>query len=311
MTVRIADSSIFRNTLRVVQESRAELTRLQDQVSSGRRLQTPADDPAGTARTLDLREGLAQIQQFERNIQTARSQLDNTESVLNSMTNLLIRARELSVSADVERDQFDLIQAEVEELFGELLGLANTRTGNRYLFGGFVTDSAPITQTGTFTDPAPIVAYGGDSGVIAASVGINTTIDVNITARELFLGSTDNDDTADGNGVSLFDVLQDLRNRLADPVANGEPTEVLDELDRGLDQVNQLRSRVGSRTNRLDTTLEQLASVRISNERERSDIEDVDFVEAITALQSREAAYQAALSVTARVVQQSLLDFLR
>jgi flagellar hook-associated protein 3 FlgL len=310
MPTRVTDLDQFENAVRNIQRNRSELVRIQNQASSGRALQSAADDPGGTSRVLALRENLDRIDQFERNITSARAQLDHSESAIGAVSNVLVKARELAVSADTETDQFTQIRGEVDELFGQLVSLANTRVGDRFLFGGFVTNSPPITQTGTLDDPGPIVSYGGDSGVISAAIDSGAQLDLNVTARELFFGSTDGDDVADGGFVNLFNVLQDLHKRLDDPAANGPPSGVLDEIDAGLSQVNQLRSRIGSRTNRLDAANDQLGSLRIALEGERSGLEDADLVETITKLQQQESTYQASLSVTARVLQPSLLAFL-
>lgn len=310
MAFRISDLNIFQFSLRAVQKNRSQVVQLQNQLSSGRSLLSPADDPGAAARVLALRENLSRIDQFQRNIENARAQLDNQERVLSGLSGIMIRARELAVSADTETPEFDKIAVEVRELFGQTLELANTRVGDSYLFGGHVTDSAPITQTGAFSDPAPIVAYNGDSGVIAASIETSTQIDINLTAREVFLGSTDGDDVADGNFVNLFNLLQDLNNRLEDPATYGAPTGVLGDVDKAIDQINSLRARVGGRSNRLDAASNQLSSLSLASETERSTLEDTDLVEAITQLQQREQALEASLSVSARVVQPSLLDFL-
>jgi flagellar hook-associated protein 3 FlgL len=311
MAFRVSDSNIFESALRYIRRNRIALDRLQDQVGSGKRLSSVGDEPGTASRVLGLRDNLLRLEQYERNINSARAELQNTESVVDSVGNLMIRVRELAVSADVERGEFDLIRSEIDQRFDELLALANTRLGDRFLFAGFATDTQPVTQTGTFADPAPIVTYAGDSGVIASAIDSGAQLETNVTARELFFGSTDGDDTADGSFVNLFSVLQDLHNRLLDPVANGEPTDVLGDIDRGLRQINQVRSRIGGRTNRLDSAHEQLASLRITLEGERASLEDTDIVSAITDLKSREATLQATLSVTGRVLQPSLLDFLR
>jgi flagellar hook-associated protein 3 FlgL len=161
-----------------------------------------------------------------------------------------------------------------------------------------------------FTDPAPIVAYGGDSGQILVQSDESSRVQVNVTARELFFGSTDNDDIADGPNVNIFSVVQDLINRLDDPATNGQPVETLDELDAALDQVNRIVGRLGARSNRLETDASKIDSLRVVVERERSLLEDADLIEVITELQSRESTFQATLSVTARIIQPTLLDFL-
>jgi flagellar hook-associated protein 3 FlgL len=290
--------------------NRARLQDSQEKVSTGKQFGSVADDPGSVSRVLDLKGTRARIEQFGRSIDSSRAALENTDAALSTLSNALIRLRELAVSADVEDADFDKIQPEVEQIFSELVQIANTRLGDRYIFGGFLTDAAPVTQTGVFGDPAPIVAYNGDSGQIFSQIDESQQILTNETARRVFFGSTDTDEVADGQGVSLFDVVQDLRNRLDDPQTNGRPVEVLDELDRSLDQVLQARGRVGARLSRLDTTGEQLEALDISVETERSSLEDVDLIDAIIELQSREQTLQASLGVTARIIQPTLLNFL-
>jgi flagellar hook-associated protein 3 FlgL len=302
--------NVFLRAVRSTRLNRARLQDSQEKVSTGKQFGSVADDPGSVSRVLDLKGTRARIDQFGRSIESSRAALENTDAALSTLSNALIRLRELTVSADVEEADFDKIQPEVEQIFSELIQIANTRVGDRYIFGGFLTDSAPVTQTGTFGDPAPIVAYNGDSGQIFSQIDESQQILTNETARRVFFGSTDADETADGQGVSLFDVVQTLRNSLDDPQTNGRPVESLDELDRALDQVLQARGRVGARLSRLDTTGEQLEALDISIETERSSLEDVDLVDAIIELQSREQTLQASLGVTARIIQPTLLNFL-
>jgi len=310
MTTRIADSIIFASATRGAQLQRSALNALQNQVVTGKRLNSVSDDPRGAARVLSLKSTLERIDQFERNIGLGKATLETTESALNDLGDVLIRVRELAVSADVEEEQFDLIAAEVEQRFSQILGIANTRVGDRFVFGGFVTDSAPVTQTGQFGDPAPIVAYNGDSGQIFVQADESSQVQLNVTARELFFGSTDGDDLADGPRVNIFDVVQDLVNRLRDPDTNGAPVEVLDELDAAIQQTSETLGSVGARANRLDSTVQQLQALRVVAEQERSFVEDADLIEVLTELQTRETALQATLAVSARILQPSLLDFL-
>jgi flagellar hook-associated protein 3 FlgL len=311
MATRVADINIFQSAVLASQRSRVRLAELQDQVATGRRLGSAADDPQSAARVVGLDATLDRIEQLDRNIQTARTQTDSTEAVLGQLTDVLIRVRELAISAqDIASPRFAQIQAEVELRFSEVLALANTQVGGRYLFGGFASDAAPVTQTGPLSTAGTVVAYNGDSGAVLAQIDESTRLQINVTGRELFFGSADADDVADAPSVNIFDTIQDLVNRLRDPATNGAPTDTLDDLDAAIDQVTQIQGRVGATTSRFDSTQRELGSIRIAAERERSILRDVDIVEAVTQLQSQEVQLQAALNVTARILQPSLLNFL-
>ncbi len=315
MAFRISDATLFNNAVRNTRLNRFELSQLQSQFSSGKRVNSVGDDPSAASQILGLRRGLGRIEQFERNIDTARAVLEPTESALASLTDALTRLRELAVSADIEEAEFDQIRVEVEQIFDTVVALANTSVNGRALFGGFVTDALPFTKTGDFSDgadaPPPSTSYIGDNGVFQIQIGESTTVAANVSGREVFLGSTDGDDTPDPPNVDILDTIRELRNRLRDPSANGPPAGTLDALDAALDQVLRARGTVGATLNRLDMTHAQLQSLEVTLETHRSSLEDLDIIAAATELQSRENVYQASLAVTARVIQPSLLDFLR
>ena len=287
MTNRISDSNLFADALRFGRIARSDLSRLQNQAASGKRIFSASDDPVGASRVLGLKSSLEQIEQFKRNISSGQTRLESSETAISDLNDVLIRVRELAVSADIEQPQFDLLKEEVQQRFSQILAISNTRFGDGFLFSGFATGTAPVTQTGVFTDPAPIVAYNGDSGQILVQSDESSRTQVNVTARELFFGSTDNDDVADGPNVNIFSVVQDLINRLDDPTTNGQPTDVLDDLDAALDQVNRIEGRLGARSNRLETDASKIDSLRVVVERERSLLEDADLIEVVTELQSR------------------------
>lgn len=318
MPFRISDSTIFNTAVRNTRLNRFELSQLQAQLSSGKRINSVADDPGDAAEILGLRRGLVQIEQYQRNIDSSRAALEPVETALNSLTNALTRLRELAVSADIEEGEFDKIQPEVEELFDEILATANTRVNGRYIFAGFASDSAAFTKVGSFVDgvvdtsvpPEPYASYDGDNGVIQIQIGESSTVNASVTGRIIFFGSSDGDDTPDTGNVDIFDTIRDLRNRLVDPAGQGKPADLTAELDSALDQVLRVRGTVGATLNRVDMAESQLQSLEITLDTQRSALEDLDFISAASELASREQTFQATLAVTARVLQPTLLNFL-
>ncbi|MEE9281781.1 MAG: flagellar hook-associated protein FlgL [Myxococcota bacterium] len=322
MPFRISDATIFQTAVRNARLNRFSLAQIQAEIGSGKRINSLADDPSDARRILDLRSASASVAQFRRNVDSARARLEPAEAALASLTDSLTRLRELAVSADIEEPQFDLIKPEVEQLYDEMLQLANTRTTYGFIFGGFVTDAAPFTKVGDFVDgvvdeatPDPDVVYSGDGGIVRIQIGEATTIEVNVPGAAVFGGDFTAPAGTDPGRVDLFDVVREFRNRLEDPTdpafAVPGPAEVIDDLDTALDQILELRARIGASLNRLDATESRLQSLEIVQEAERSRLEDVDFISASTKLAQRENIYQASLAVTARVLQPSLLDFLR
>jgi flagellar hook-associated protein 3 FlgL len=318
MPFRVSDATVFDNAVRSTRLNRFALSEIQNQLSSGKRITSLADDPTGASEILGLRRGFARVEQYDRNVEGARTALEPTEAALASLTDVLIRLRELAVSADIETAQFDNIKPEVEQLFDEVFRIASTEVAGRYLFSGFNTDTAPFTKVGSFVDgvvdasvpPEPYASYTGDNGVLQIQIGEATTVNASITGRVVFFGSSDGDDTPDTNNVDIFDVIRDFRNRLEDPTGVGAPADVTGNLDAALDQVLRARGSIGATLNRLDITQAQLRSLEATLEAQRSALEDLDLISAATELASLENTYQASLAVTARIIQPSLLDFL-
>ena len=322
MPFRISDAAIFQTAVRNARLNRFSLAQIQAEISSGKRINSMADAPTNAKRILDLRSASATVTQFRRNVDSARARLEPTEAALSALTDILTRLRELAVSADIEEPQFNLIKPEVEQLYDGMLQLANTRTTHGFIFGGFETDAAPFTKVGDFVDgvvdeatPDPDVVYSGDGGIVRIQIGEATTIEVNVPGAAVFEGDFTAPAGTDPGRVDLFDLVREFRNRLEDPTnpafAVPGPGEVIDELDTALDQILELRGRIGANLSRLDITESQLQSLEIVQEAERSSLEDVDLISASTELAQRENIYQASLAVTARVLQPSLLDFLR
>ncbi len=317
MGFRISDSTIFARAVRSAQLNRFSLSHLQGQLATGKRLNSLGDDPVDATRVLALRRTENRLDQFERNIGAAERRLQPSESQLASLSNLLIRLRELAVDVDSfqqEPDQRDQFRAEVEQRFDELFQIANTRSADGYLFSGFRSDQQTYTRGGAF--PAgvdavnPTATYGGDANVIQIQINESTTVDASIPGGMAFAGDFDGDGTTDAGRVNLFDVVRDFRNRLVDPAVAGNPLDVTGDLDLAINQVLEVRGSIGARLNRLETTANQIENMKLTLETERSALEDLDLISASTELVSRENTFQASLAVSARVIQPSLLDFL-
>jgi flagellar hook-associated protein 3 FlgL len=311
MPSRVSNATIFDTAIANIQRNRLTLQTLQQQAGSGKRISALSDDPSGSVQLLGLRRTLDRIEQFQQNINSARSNLENSEGVLSEISNILIRLRELAVSADIEVNQFDLIQPEVEELRSEIIRLANSSSGSGFLFGGYRSTSPPFDTSGNFVGVPPATPLPAALlGEVQVQIGENSNITTNLLGSTIFKGDTDGDGNADAGSVDIFQVVTDFRDALAAQDTNGV-FNAIGELDQALDQVLNSRGIAGARLNRLEVAASQLQSLDVTLQKERSDIEDADFVETISALTNVENTFQASLAITARILQQDLMDFLR
>ena len=168
--MRISSSQIFNRGLNAILDQQSAVSKSQLRVATGKRILTPADDPAGAKKILDLNETLELTRQYQSNAATATSRLASEDSVLDRVTNVLQRARELAIQGNnstLTSTDRQAIAAELEKRLGELLGLANMRDANdEYLFAGFSTRTRPFA-----TDGAGNFIYNGDQGQRELQVG--------------------------------------------------------------------------------------------------------------------------------------------
>lgn len=167
--MRISTVGAYERGLRMMQQLQVALDHTQQQVASGRRLLTPADDPIASSRSLHLRESLARLEQFERNGDMARNRLNYEESALDSVNNVLQRVRELALQANnatQSNETRQLIAIEMRQRLDELVDLANQLDGNgRYLFAGNSDGTTPVDRQGM------LFTYQGDQGQRRIQIG--------------------------------------------------------------------------------------------------------------------------------------------
>ncbi|MGB5246190.1 MAG: flagellar hook-associated protein FlgL, partial [Woeseia sp.] len=167
--MRVSTHSSFQRGLSMMQQLQTALDRTQQQISSGRRLLSPSDDPIAAARTVEMRESLARMEQFDRNGEIARNRLSYEESTLVSVNNVLQRVRELALQANNDTQSPDTraqIAGEMRDRIDELVALANQRDGTgRYLFSGNRDATTPVSAAnGAFS-------YNGDQGQRLIQIG--------------------------------------------------------------------------------------------------------------------------------------------
>lgn len=297
--MRISHRQIGEQILADITAAFDRLSRYQRQVSSGRQITRPADDPEGTASTLGYRAVLLRVDQHLVNIDRARAWLLATDSALSDLVQTLQRARELAVqgaSDTLSVDDRQRIGLEVRQLLGHTFQLSKAMLGNRYLFSGFKVTTPPYNPLPDEYNVAVPPPYQGDAGQMPVEVEAGTTITVNITADVVF-------------GPAIAALIQ-LRDAL-DSGSSAAVEATLSPLDQAINAAVDNRVIVGARLNRLEEAESRLQDLKLSVTELKSKVEDVDFAEATTHLAMAETAYRAALMGAARLIQPSLLDFLK
>jgi flagellar hook-associated protein 3 FlgL len=280
--------------------NQARLSRTQNELATGRRILSPSDDPSGATKSLDLKRYLASNEQFGRNIGTARARLEQQESALASATDLLQRARELAVQGNTATTGPAAragLAEEVDQLVSQLLALANTRDSNgEYLFGGLARSAVAFTDDGGGT-----FVYHGDTTQRRVQVSEDRQVADAETGQDVFM------DVGGAGGPSVFRIAYDLAAGLRSGV---DLSPSLDGLDRALDQVLGTRARGGARLSSLDDVQSINADMAVTLEAQLSDIQDLDYAEAVARMNRQLTALQASQQSYAKMSQLSLFNYL-
>ncbi|GAA3450663.1 flagellar hook-associated protein FlgL [Dactylosporangium matsuzakiense] len=292
---RVTERSVATNTLANLQVNLQKNQDLQNQLSSGKQITKASDSPGGAVIAMQTRSDMATLNQYSRNGDDGMGWLNQADTALTSASTQLNRARELvltgmSSGTGGDPQAREAIAQEMDNLRGSLLDLANTTYLDRPIFGGTTAGNIAYDQNGV---------YKGDTGQVNRTIGANATVRVDTDAASVFGADPDNVFT------TLGQIADDLRNNPA--ALQGD----LAKVDTAQKRVQTGLSGVGSRYNQV-SQMQQAAENRVLDLRTQlSNVEDIDLPKTITELSLQQTAYQAALAATAKVVQPSLVDFLR
>jgi len=406
--MRVSDQMLFQSVVASMQRQTDALFQLQAQVSSGKRINQPSDDPIGQPLVLNYGNTLAATDQYLRNIESGNSYMTSADSTLQNVSDQLQRAHELAIQmANATYSSADRADAakEVKEIFNQLIALGNTSVDGRYLFAGDQTKTIPFLDQGRYigtavalpvtitagvndrmtlsldgvtstvtlpagnyatgatlsgmiqnainTDPTfqtagvsasvtfdtnhlvvtsnatggnssavptggtalanlglaagtnqPSGTYLGDSNEVSLLIGPNTPVVTNLPGDRLFKG------VGVTGGVDIFSSVSGLQVALQNNDVAGIQT-ALTNISAAQDQVTNERALLGARLNRMDATKNMLSDFKTSITQFKSDIENVDLTKAISDLSLQQTTLQATQATAARILQTSLLNFLK
>lgn len=295
--MRVSTPGITSRLLNQISTSQQRLQEVQEQVSTGRRINRPSDDPFGSSRVMIAKTRLDAAGQYERNIQIAHIDLGVSESALASVNTVLQRAVELAVqsgNASLDATSRKQIAFEIDRMLEEAVAIGNTSHAGRYIFAGHQTTAVPFAPD--VPGNPTVVNYSGDAGAIEREISAGERLNVNVPGDQLF------------NGV--FNSLITFRDNLRANDLAGLQTDAQafnDEIDRVL----QYRGDIGSKMRRLEMAETRLQDENLQLKTMIGELEDADFVESVAQLQIRDSALQAALAAVGKSLNMSLLDFLR
>jgi flagellar hook-associated protein 3 FlgL len=287
-----------------INQALGRLATTQQQLSSGKKINQPSDDPYGTNLALQLNGQLAQLDNYSSNISDGTAWAQTATSALSSMSSMVQRIRELTVQAANGTNstaQTQAAGAEVNQLISAIKQAANTQYNGQYIFSGTSIQTSPY-QTGS-TD-----TYQGGAGAINRTIGPGATIQINSDLSAV-LGSGQ---TTPGQPAGDGKLLNALRN-IAEDMQAGNTSSLsadLTGLDSNFSRLTQTEASVGAITDQLNMASSRISALQASETQVLSNTQDADIATTETNFSTQQAALQAALQAGASIVHQSLMNFL-
>lgn len=303
--MRVTQGMIAKNSLRYINSSYGKLDNLQSQISSGKKITKASDDPVVAMKSLKYNTQLSQVKQYQSNTSQAFTWLENTETNITEGIDVMAKVRELTVKAQNDtngEEELEAIGVEIGQLKDQLIQIANAQVNGRYLFNGTNSDVTPIVKNadGSYT-------YNFENYTSASDVNINVSpnasLKVNANPISAFGGQS-------ASGQNVFEMLNSLESALNSGSLDGMD-DLLSDIDQFTEQMSAERSDIGARYNRLELINTRLSAQEETSTKVLSDNEDVELEKVITDFITQQSVHRAALSVNAKIVQPTLIDFLR
>lgn len=304
ITMRVTQSMLSSNMLRNLNSSYGKMSKYQEQLTSGKLVNRPSDDPVIAVKGMGYRVDLDKNAQFQRNIREAHSWLDSTDESLGQVGEAMKRVKELIVQAANDTntaEDREKIGAEISQIRSQIQDIANSKIGENYIFSGTHTNQ-PLYIDGK---PNPNPTQKGLQEKIEVNVFDGITMQINTRGDDYFK-EVDNFMAKVEGLMKSGATGEEIGNALGLTTDKGIPG-----LDAVYEKTLVLRADVGARQNRVEMMENRLSLQEVSVTKQMSQNEDTDYAKAITEMVTTESIHQASLSVGAKIIQQTLVDFIR
>jgi flagellar hook-associated protein 3 FlgL len=311
--MRVSTSMQYYSGKQNLLDNQGNLQKLQNQLSTGRKVLNPSDDPVAATRSLLIEQSISKNEQFMASQEMAGSQLALTDSLLNSSTDVLMTVSDVAVAGgdatytDAERST---LAKELRERLKNLVDLANSKSASGdYVFGGYMSNDPPFTMDPNTLD----VTYNGDGGNLLLQIASTATVPITEDGRDVFMRVLDSGNSPTGN--SVFGAVKDMIDYLETPnapTAAGQAnySAALGSLQLSMDHVSRWRSVVGARENLVDTMSETSKALDTQFATQQSALTDLDYTSAITDFTLQKTQLEAAQQSFSKVTESNLFSYI-
>lgn len=317
--MRVSTAQVFNGGVLGIQRNQSDLYKTQNQLSTGRRVLTPADDPIAASQALVVEQSKAVNTQYMDNQSQVKSTLGLVEtkltSVANELQNILQRVVQAGSSA-LNATQKGMIATDLKGSLENIISEANAQDGDGlFLFAGFKTQTQPFNLTGNtapFSLANQYISYNGDDGQRKLQVSASQDMSISEAGTDVFMEVRD----GQGNltGRSMFDSIKNMVDILDPnsgvPFSQATYDQSLNDIRAAINSVSRVRASVGSRLAAIDSLGEAGQDVNLQYQSRLSDLRDVDYAKAITDLTWQQTQLQASQKSFAQTNQLSLFNYL-
>jgi flagellar hook-associated protein 3 FlgL len=300
MATRVNLETFISSTLANVQKSTSNMSRLQEQISTGKKVNRASDDPAGARKILSLRSEDLRLDQYASNIQTATQSLDFNAAALSNTSDILQRITELTmqgVSGATDQSGRTIIANEINQLLETIMQSANAQRLGRYTFAGTETTTEPFAATRNSSGDISAVSYNGNRETIQYNVGPNTNTTVNLTGDEVFMKTR------------LFDTIIKIRENLLDGAITFATNE-LTNLDNASQNILNSIAKAGGISSTLELTGNRIDDTKLSLQEVLASAESADIAELVLKLTEQQSIFEASLSSGSYIFKTSILNYI-
>ena len=296
--MRVTPGMTAENAVYNLQQGRAAIDALQEQIASGSVINRPSDDPLSTRQLLDLKEQISAGEQYSSNITKAELLLNVTNTALDGMSDVMQQVKKIAgdmISGTLDATTISGAVSNLTQLKSQLVDLGNTRIGDQYVFAGFKNSQPFDTTTG---------AFSGTDDLLNMEIAPGSTVATNVSGGALLRGN---------DPSSPVDILGSIE-ALITAITNKDSAAITDgvkNMKAAGDQITSAMTDVAGRLVRLDNMQSMIDSNQNTLKTIFGDMQNVDYAKAGVLLSQQTTAFNAALSTTAKLSQLSLLDYMR
>ena len=307
--MKISTSYLFDRSVTQMSTVQTDLAHTQAQVSAGKQVLTPSDAPDQAAAIQRLKTVLAKQDSYAKTLTTVKARLEGEDTTLKSVSDLLIRAKEISVQASndtLSTQNRQALGVELKAVRDQMLSLANSKDSN----GNFYFSGSRLKQPPFFQDTHGEATYQGDQTRMYVQVGDQRSIPLNRSGSDVFVGVVRTDALGQKANREFFGVMDDL----IAGVTNSDRTAMqrgVGEMDNLLNGVSLAQANVGTDLNVVDQQSQVIDDTKLTLKTTLSNVEDLDMAEAITKMNKQMLSLEASQSSFAKITQLNLFNFIK